>query len=258
MAVQYATEETQQKALHEDWQINWEHRVENAKTRPAMFIGRLETAHRSAVSDALALVRKARAFRVPKLSTVHLSPTKYSVRAEAGPLLPAIEEMHTWSDKLLLEEGWDQVYERLSQQRFDRLVNGKHDFTGWKKCFAGQTGPTLDRPLSPAVLARRFTFAYKTSEGFWGQAFKNGNPLDKPFLLTQPSDVGLLILAELDPHWFTGLPFTPDDVQQLCVHADIAAVWHDQGADLNVEASSADDIYRWLQDPVTKGEHDHA
>ncbi len=246
MAVQFSTEEIQQKALHEDWRWNWEHRVENAKARPAMFIGNLATAHQSAVSDALALVRKVRAFRAPKLSTVHLSPTKYVVRAEAGSLLPAIEEVHIWVGKRLLAEGWDQVHERLSQQRSDRLFNEEHDFTGWKKYFAGQTGPTLDRPLSPAVLACRFAFAYKTSAGFWGQAFEQGRPLDDPFLLTQPSPVSLLILAELDPHWFTGLPFTLDDAQKLSAHPDIVAVWHDEDADLDVEVNSINDIRRWL------------
>jgi len=246
MAVQFSTEEIQQKALHEDWRWNWEHRVENAKARPAMFIGNLATAHQSAVSDALALVRKVRAFRAPKLSTVHLSPTKYVVRAEAGSLLPAIEEVHIWVGKRLLAEGWDQVHERLSQQRSDRLFNEEHDFTGWKKYFAGQTGPTLDRPLSPAVLACRFAFAYKTSAGFRGQAFEQGRPLDDPFLLTQRSAVGLLILAELGPRWFTGLPFTPNDAQKLSDYAGTSVIWHDEDKELNVEAHSAEDICRWL------------
>ena len=246
MAVQFAPEDTQQKTLHDDWRWNWEHRVENAKARPAMFIGNLKTAHLSAVSIPLALVRKARAFRAPKISTVHLSPTKYVVRSEAGRLLPAIEALHTWSDKRLLPEGWEQVHKRLSQQRFNRLFDERRDFIGWKRYFAGATGPTLDRPLDPAVLAHRFAFAYKTSMGFWGQVFEDGWPLDDPFLLTQASSVGLLIMAELDPRWFTGLPFTPDDARQLSGLTDVAVIWHDADADLNVEVRSAGDIRRWL------------
>ncbi len=246
MLVENAVEEPYGKTLHKDWQTNWEHCVENAKNRPAMFIGNQATAHLHAVSDALALMRKARAFRAPKLSTVHLSPTKYVVRAESGRLLPAIEQVHTWSGKQVLTERWVQELEPLRQERFNKLFDTKRDLIGWKKHFASATGPTLSQPTYPAALARRFAFAYKTSEGFWGQAFRGGYPIDDPYLLIQPSAVGLLVLAELDPRWFVGLPFTANDAQRLLIHLNISVVWHDEDADLNVAISSPGDVSEWL------------
>lgn len=242
----HAVEDARQKSLHTDWRENWEHRVENARSRPAMFIGNLATAHRSAVSDALALVRKAKAFRAPKTTEVYLSPTKYVIRAEAGPLLPAIEYLHTWYGKHYLAEGWHEALERLRQERFGRLFDEQPDFVGWKKYFAGASGPTLESPLHPAVLACRFASLYKTSAGFWGQIFENGRPLQDPFLLVQPSEVGLLVLAQLDPHWFQGLPFTADDVQKLSRNTGIAALWYADDKDLDVEARTVSDFSRWL------------
>ena len=246
MAVQFAPEDTRQKVLHDDWRWNWKHQVENAKSRPAMSIGNLETAHLSAVSMPLALVRKARAFRAPKFCTVHLSPNKYVVRCEAGRLLPAIEDLHTWNGKHILAAGWNLDLDRLRQERHNRFLDERPDFVGWKKYFSGTAGPTLEQPIYPAVLARSFAFAYKTSIGFRGQVFEEGKQPDDPFLLKEDSPVGLLILAELDPRWFTGLPFTPDDVQRLAGLPDVSAVWHDEDADLNVEVKSAGDIGRWL------------
>ena len=242
MAVQYAHKSIQMKTVQEDWHQEYRKEIEQAKAHPAMFIGWLETAHRNVISEALGLIRKAHAFRSPKSTTVHLSPTKYIVRSETGCLLPAIEELHSWGGKHLLTEGWHQVHVRLCDERVNRIFGGKRDFVGWKRYFAGATGPTLDRPIMPAILARRFAFAYKTASGFWGQTFEDGWPHDDPFLLQQPSAVGLLIMAELNPLWFPGLPYTPEDALKLSALTNVSAIWYNEDADLDVKAKSATDI----------------
>ena len=86
---------------------------------------------------------------------------------------------------------------------------------GWRYCFSGSTGPRLAEPSYASPLARRLIWGLRTDHGLWCQGYDDGWPVNAPFLIDEPSSVGLFVFAHLDPRWFTGLPYDAEDVEQL-------------------------------------------
>ena len=87
-----------------------------------------------------------------------------------------------------------------------------------------------------------------------------------PFLINDPSPVGLFVLADLDPFWFTGLPFNVQDVDRLrrasnkqmgldqrykpqpaWSTGEIEAVWHEADDLVTEKSLTAEEVQEWLQ-----------
>lgn len=232
-----------------DHQQNWETEIERAKSRPAMYIGGQKTAHLAAISSCLNLVRKAKAFENFRLARVYLAPRQYVVLCEAGPLLAAIKELFTWEDKFVLTEGWSAVSAGLREERRVATLETESDdsLPEWRRQLGGSSGPTLESPTDPAPLAERLMVAYRVSSGYWCQGFRHGRPESMPFHIQTPSPIGLLVAAELDPTWFTGLPYTKSNVQRLMSLPEVTAEWHQQDDLLLDDVSSEELLASWLQ-----------
>jgi len=230
-------------------QQDWETEVERAKDRPAMYIGEQKTAHLTAISSCLSLVRKANAFENFRSATVHLSPRQYTVLCESGPLLTAIEELFSWEDKSVLTEDWSSVSAQLREERRTATLETEadHRLPEWKRYFGGASGPTLEGPIDPAPLAKRLVVAYRVSSGYWCQGFRHGRPESVPFRIQTSSPVGLFVAAELDSVWFTGLPYTESNVQKLMSLPEVTAEWHPQDDLLPDNVSPEELLASWLE-----------
>jgi hypothetical protein len=224
----------------------WQTAVDWARLRPAMFIGDQVTAHTFAVRCAYALVASAHAFRGEGAVAVHLSPHQYVVQCRTGVLRPEIERCFTWSDtSYILDERWQDENERFRRERRRATTNQLKYMVTWKSCFAGPYGPTLDSPMHAAVLAKRLVVAYRVSDGYWCQGFRDRWPESCPFRRFSESQFGLITIADLDPVWFTGLPFTKEHVYRLENYLETEVHWHDED-DLVMPALSADqELDRW-------------
>ena len=231
------------------WRQNWEANIERAKDRPAMYIGEQKAAHLTAISSSLSLVRRTKAFENFRLARVHLAPRQYVVSCESGPLLGVIEELFTWEDKLVLTEGWSAVSAGLREERRITTLETESDdsLPEWKRYLGGSSGPTLESPTGPAPLAKRLIVAYRVSSGYWCQGFRHGRPESMPFHTQTPSSIGLLVAAELDPIWFTGLPYRESNVQRLMSLPEVTAEWHQQDDLLPDDVSSEKLLAGWLQ-----------
>lgn len=232
-----------------DKQQNWEAEIEQAKSRPAMYVGGQRTAHLAAISSCLSLVRRAKAFENFHSARVHLAPRQYVVLCEAGPLLAAIKELFTWEDKYVLTEGWSAVSAGLREERRVATLETKsdHGLPEWKRHLGGPSGPTLESPTDPAPLAKRLVVAYRVSSGYWCQGFRRGFPEAVPFHIQVSSPIGLFVAADLDPIWFTGLPYTESNVQRLMSSSEVMAEWHPQDDLLPDDASSEELLANWLR-----------
>lgn len=192
-----------------------------------MYIGPTAAAHLHAVWEPLRLVWKAQAFRRPQSARVLLSPTQFVVRCDTGPLVRPIQQMFSFGDKPLLDEGWKEVREQIRREPVSRIFNDRPPLRGWRKYFGCPTGPTLGSPMYRQVLARRFAIGYRVDQGMWCQTFENGWPLSDTRLLKDPSPVGLFVAAELDAQWFTGLPFGTRNVEVLAATPYVTVQWHE-------------------------------
>jgi hypothetical protein len=231
------------EAWHEQ-RATW---LETARRRPAMFIGATETAHRLAVREPLRLVWEAKAFRKPTSAFVLLSPTQYVVRCYTGPLVRPIQQMFSWGDKPVLDEGWQETHDRIVDERTYRILNDLPRLRGWRDRFGSATGPRLSSPMFPLWLAQRFAIGYRVDIGMWCQTFENGWPQSEPRLLTVPSPVGLLAAAQLDAQWFPGLPFNEKDVALLATMPHVTVEWHTSDDLLSDIPLSVETVRGWLQ-----------
>jgi len=200
---------------------SWAEVREHAQTRPAMYVGNQATAHRTAIVECLRLVWQAKVFRHPQSVRIDLSPRQYIVRAMAGPLIRPIQQIYTFGNGETLSYPWgDQnraYFSRVAQEdeQCGIVFSKMRHRRGWRYCFSGPTGPRLGEPGYSFTLARRGAWGLRTDDGLWCEAYQEGAPVGKPFLLSEPSPVGLVVAADLDPQWFTGLPFTEEDVQKF-------------------------------------------
>lgn len=87
------------------------------------------------------------------------------------------------------------------------------DRRDWRYCFSGPTGPRLNALGFLGPFTRLLCWGLRTDEGMWCEGWANGNPVGSPFLIQKASPIGFLVVADLDPHWFTGLPFTEEDAR---------------------------------------------
>lgn len=229
-------------------QKDWEAQIKQAQSRPAMYIGGQKTAHESAISSCLGLVRKAKAFNNLLSVTVYLAPTQYVVLCEAGKLLDEIEKIYTWEDKYVLMEDWPSIDEGLrGEHRVVTLTTESDEsLPEWRRLFGSPSGPTLNSATYPAILARRFIVAYRLSNGYWCQGFRHGRPETAPFRIQASFPVSLLVAADLDPNWFTGLPYTVDDVEKIASMPSVKAIWHPTNDLLMNELSARRELAQWL------------
>ena len=194
---------------------------EHAKSRPAMYIGTQKTAHKSAFYDVLRLVWQAKVFRRPQAVTIDLSPTQYVARAECGPLIRPVQQAFTFGTGDTLGEFWAEERRVHRQQQQSGILR-----RDWRYCFSGPTGPGLDWPCHPFILARRGVWGLRTNAGLWCESYQDGVPIGKPFLLNNPSPIGLLSAAALDPEWFTGLPFIEEDARLIAQKSYSRVIGH--------------------------------
>lgn len=249
----------------------WHEIREHAKTRVPMYIGTQITAHKSAIVDVLRLVWQAKVFRHPQAVTVDLSPTQYIVRAECGPLIRPVQQIFSFGTGETLDETWGQewrgYFEKISREDEEKGIDSlrqRHRY-GWRYCFSGPIGPRLNSPTHPFILAHCGAWGLRTNDGLWCEAYQEGIPVGKPFLLGTPSPIGLFAAAALDPEWFTGLPFTEENARQITqlshrrydVHAkyparplwtpgEIITNWHPQDDLISDKMLTADGLQRIL------------
>lgn len=222
--------------------IDWHEEREHAEKRPSMYMGSQEYGHKMDVNTIFRLIWQAKVFRRPQSVRVDLSPTQYIVRAECGPLIRPVQQILSFGTGDTLGENWQREMRLHRQQQKTDIL--RHD---WRYCFSGPTGPRLAAPSYHFILARCGVWGLRTDAGLWCEAFQEGIPIGKPFLLTEPSPTRLFAAAALDPEWFTGLPFTKEDAQwmrdlshkryqshpkyeprPLWTPGDIIANWHPQ------------------------------
>ena len=200
---------------------SWQEIRAHAQTRPTIYIGSQETGHKSAISDMLRLVWQAKAFRRPEAVTVDLSPTQYIVRAKCGPLIRPIQQILSIGSGQTLKATWGRelqaYFEKIRREDEEKgidFLRQRHRHN-WRYCFSGPLGPRLSSPTHPFILAHCGVWGLRTNEGLWCEVYQEGIPIGKPFLLEIPSPIGLFTAASLDPQWFTGLPFTEEDVRHM-------------------------------------------
>ncbi len=249
----------------------WSEMLQHARSRPSMWIGDSATAHRHLVNVPFRLVWQARLFRKPQRVRVDLSTHQCVVRCDTGPLIRLVQRMLDFPGGRMLGDAWANE-SRADNARFHAeqtalgvpFDNGKYK-RSWRYSFSGPTGPRLDWVASNALLARRLSWGLRTDQGLWCQSFDGGWPLGAPFLVENASPVGLIVLTDLDPRWWTGLPYKIEDVAQLqgsshrqqgledrwkpeppWTTGEIVVEWH-AGDSLRTEGPlTAEELRRWL------------
>ena len=203
----------------------WEERraavLEHARQRPAMYVGDPETAHLGAIADVSRLMWMARIFHLPGRCRVILSPTQYVVIGEAGPLVGAIEKTLTFGGGRILSEPWRAELAAYFQQIWEsgrdggRAVSDVWHNKRWRYTFTGPIGPRLDCPGQHDLLATRFLWGIRASDGLWCEGYKDGWPVGRPFVVDAEPSVAIVAAGELSSEWFPGLPFDQEDVDVL-------------------------------------------
>lgn len=201
--------------------MSWQEIRTHAESRPRMYIGSQESGHKSAISDVLRLVWQAKVFRRPQVVRIDLSPTQYVVRAECGPLIRPVQQIFSVGTGETIAQTWGRegqaYFGRILREDEEKGIPFSHQRhrRGWRYCFSGPTGPRLASPTNPFIFAHDALWGIRTNSGLWCESYQEGIPTGKPFLLSDPSLVGLLSVAALDPQWFTGLPFTEEDAHHI-------------------------------------------
>ena len=268
------TDTTKNNAVQstDEWTQKWSEMLQHAKTRPQMFLGDQATAHRHIMSTAFRLVWQAKVVRQPQGVHVVLSPNQCTVRCDAGPLIRPVQEIFSFPGGKVIGEDWQQkgrdYFQRIQAEDEARGLewSKQRHRRGWRYCFDGPIGPRLWALWYDALFAVRFTWGLRTDEGLWCQAYRSGLPIAEPFLVKDPPPVGLFVLADLDPFWFTGLPFDAEDIDQLRSAAnlraglgqpykpqpawstgEIEAVWHEADDLVTEKSLTAEGVREWLR-----------
>lgn len=250
----------------------WQKARASAEARPAMYISDPAKAHQLAIYNVLRLVWQAKVFRLPKAVYIDLSPTQYIVRVHAGPLIRPIQQIFSFGGHETLFEPWQEegraYIEKIDREDKERDIERRkwRSRHGWRYSFSGPTGPRLSSPSYPLFLAHRLSWAIRTDKGLWFEAYEHGQPLGRPELLQEPSAVALFVAATLDPKWFTGLPFTPEDARTFrnmsgkqaaqdvrwdqgphwkC--GEIIVDWHTEATIAGDDVLTSEGIAKWLQ-----------
>jgi hypothetical protein len=255
----------------QQWEQEWAQMLEHSKTRIAMYIGSPEQGHRNFIREALRLLWQAKVFRRPLEAKIDLAPQQCVVRCHAGPLLRPIQQMFSWGVGRTLAEQWPTerkaYFERIAQEDKEKgkPFSKRRYRYGWRYCFSGPTGPRLEEPSYIDLFARHFLWGIRTNAGLWCEIYEKGWPTGRPFVVADNSSVAMLIMADLDPQWFLGLPYNENDAEKFAAMAShkikmtpyqrplpdwtpgaIGVEWHPQN-DLLTEASFTTDGMRiWL------------
>lgn len=255
----------------EEWRQKWAEMLQHARTRPRMYIGDEATAHSHIFYDALRLIWQAKLFRRPHQVRVDISPHQCAVRCDTGPLIRPVQRMLSFPGGRVLGDDWeDESRAAISRFHAEQETLGvsfddKKYKRSWRYSFYGPTGPRLGWVAHGMVLAHSLTWGLRTDSGLWCQSFEDGWPAGAPFLVEGPSPVGLFVLADLDPQWWTGLPFDADDVAQLRASShrpqglyerwkpeppwstgEIVVNWHEQDDLVTERSLTAEGVWEWL------------
>ena len=141
--------------------LNWYEECKRAKTHPANYIGNQQTGHNMAGSAIFRLVWQAKVFLRPQAVTVDLSPTRYIVRAECGPLIRPVQQILSFGMGDTLRESWgaefQAYFEKINWEDEEKGI----DFSrqrhrhNWRYCFSGPIGPRLAEPSYQFILSNR-------------------------------------------------------------------------------------------------------
>ncbi len=268
------TDTTENSAVQstDEWAQNWSEMLQHAHTRPRLFIGPQETAHRRVTTFPFRLMWQANLFRHPQKARIDLSPHHCVIRLDAGSLIRPVQETLSFPGERVPGDAWREK-SRAEASRFhaDEEARGlpfddvKYKCS-WRYAFSGPTGPRLEWVAQDAVLAHSLTWGVRTDQGLWCQAYANGWPSGAPFLIETDSPVGLIVLIDLDPHWWIGLPYSAMDVAQLVAASHkaqglddqwkpeppwstgkIEAVWHEADDLVTEKSLTAEGVREWLQ-----------
>ncbi|MCW3059657.1 MAG: hypothetical protein JWQ02_1478 [Capsulimonas sp.] len=205
----------------EEFRQDWARRVAQAQSRPMMYVGNPDHAHRLALSSVLRLVWLAKIFRNPSVTRIILSPNQFLIRCETGPLIRPVQSLFTWGGGYTLSEPWEEerqtYFERINREDEARgLPDWRYRSNhGWRYCFSGATGPRLFEPSNILWMSKHFAWGLKTDAGLWCETYEAQWPVSKPFLVPGESKYGIFAMGNLDPERCSGLPYDAEDVAQL-------------------------------------------
>jgi hypothetical protein len=155
--------------------------------------------------------------------------------------------MFSFENAPVIGEGWRELREQITNEYVSRIFNDLPGLRGWRKWFGSSTGPKLNSPMYPLVLARRFAIGYRVDKGMWCQTFEAGWPQSEPCLITDPSPVGLFVAAELDAQWFKGLPFGEKEAAGLAAMPHVTVKCHPTDDLLPDGPLSLDHVREWIK-----------
>ena len=204
----------------DEWRAQRAATLSLARARVEMFIGPPATAHLHCVISPIELAWKGVLFTDPRAAIIDLSPYQYVVRIVSGPLLNEIQDVFQWGGGRTLDESWHAdstvYFDRIDREDkplpFDERRSRS---TRWRYCLSGPLGPRLNQPTGPSVLARQLYWGVRTDAGLWCEGYDGGWPIGKPELHSAECEIGMIAAGYLTPEYFTGLPFTKDDVHNL-------------------------------------------
>jgi len=192
---------------------NWGEVLTGARERPDSYIGPPSEDHFLALQAPLRYLNDVRAFERSCSLYIVCSPTQYVLRFAAGPLLKRIEDLADWNtDRMLIDILLNSMTMRAFQIGF------------W----------TVE-------LAERFFVGITSSAGFRCQTYREGWPTTDVLLLQESSPYSFIIAGQLTSEWFTGLPFTAEDVQKAISSRPILQItWEMRASDDLLPADDAE------------------
>jgi hypothetical protein len=201
---------------------NWRSMLKGARTKPSMFVGSIESAHLRPLHKLVQAVFSFGALQEPMSLTIRVSPTQYHAVGRSGPLTKTLETY--------MDPNGDVLYDEVSHAGSRlRSYFEKQNPEEWRRRYQGPTFHSHEGMYADAFyLAARGALAVRTSSGLWCQTYRHGWPCTEPFVVEDRPAIGLLVAAALSPEWFTGLPFTPEDLKAPELQQpDVTVEWHD-------------------------------
>ena len=192
---------------------NWGEALKSARERPCFYIGPPSEAHFQALKAPIIYLNDIRAFEHSCSLYIVCSPTQYVLRFAAGPLLKRIEHSADWNtDRMLI----DILRNAMPMRAFGIGFN-------------------------PVYLAERFFVGITSEAGFRCQPYREGWPITDVLLLQERSPYSFIIAGQLTSEWFTGLPFTEEDVQKaISSHTKLQITWEMRSSDDILPAEDAE------------------